>query len=82
MGMVVFKRRTTTIFIKLANCTKTYDGCICIIFYNTMHYMVHGTRKSPNNAQAGLVSVVVGAELSFGLYVNGKKSKISNIQNK
>ena len=35
--------------------------------------------EAPNNAQAGLVSVVVGAGAAwFGLYVNGKKSKISN----
>ena len=32
---------------------------------------------NPNNAQAGLVSVVVGAGASwFGLYVNGKKTNI------
>jgi len=31
----------------------------------------------PNNAQAGFVSVVVGAGAAwFGLYVNGKPSKI------
>ena len=33
----------------------------------------------PNNAQAGFVSVVVGAGAAwFGLYVNGKSSKISS----
>ena len=32
---------------------------------------------NPNNAQAGLVSVVVGAGAAwFGLYVNGKKTNI------
>ena len=37
----------------------------------------------PNNAQAGFVSVVVGAGAAwFGLYVNGKKSKISNSEPK
>ena len=31
----------------------------------------------PNNAQAGFVSVVVGAGAAwFGLYVNGGKSKV------
>ena len=31
----------------------------------------------PNNAQAGFVSVVVGAGAAwFGLYVNGRKSKV------
>jgi len=33
--------------------------------------------SEPNNAQAGFVSVVVGAGAAwFGLYVNGKPSKI------
>ena len=33
--------------------------------------------EAPNNAQAGFVSVVVGAGAAwFGLYVNGKSSKI------
>ena len=33
--------------------------------------------ENPNNAQAGLVSVVVGAGAAwFGLYVNGKKTNI------
>ena len=33
--------------------------------------------EAPNNAQAGLVSVVVGAGAAwFGLYVNGKSSKV------
>ena len=32
---------------------------------------------APNNAQAGFVSVVVGAGAAwFGLYVNGKSSKV------
>ena len=33
--------------------------------------------EAPNNAQAGFVSVVVGAGAAwFGLYVNGKKTDI------
>ena len=33
--------------------------------------------ENPNNAQAGFVSVVVGAGAAwFGLYVNGRSSKI------
>ena len=33
--------------------------------------------ENPNNAQAGFVSVVVGAGAAwFGLYVNGKSSKV------
>ena len=39
--------------------------------------------EAPNNAQAGLVSVVVGAGAGwFAIYVNGKKSKISNSEPK
>ena len=35
--------------------------------------------KAPNNAQAGLVSVVVGAGAGwFAIYVNGKPSKVKN----
>ena len=43
--------------------------------------MVYGIRKS-NNAQAGFVSVVVGAGAAwFGLYVNGKSSKVQSSKN-
>ena len=35
--------------------------------------------EAPNNAQAGLVSVVVGAGAGwFAIYVNGKATKIKN----
>ena len=35
--------------------------------------------ENPNNAQAGLVSVVVGAGAGwFAIYVNGKPSKVKN----
>ena len=35
--------------------------------------------ENPNNAQAGFVSVVVGAGAAwFGLYVNGKSSKVQS----
>jgi hypothetical protein len=35
--------------------------------------------ENPNNAQAGLVSVVVGAGAGwFAIYVNGKATKIKN----
>ena len=34
---------------------------------------------APNNAKAGFVSVVVGAGAAwFGLYVNGKSSKVQS----
>ena len=44
-------------------------------FYMTMQWFM--ALPDPNNAQAGFVSVVVGAGAAwFGLYVNGKPSKI------
>jgi len=44
-------------------------------FYMTMQWFM--ALAEPNNAQAGFVSVVVGAGAAwFGLYVNGKPSKI------
>tara|TARA_Y100000004_G_C8924468_1_gene416953 strand:+ start:492 stop:761 length:270 start_codon:yes stop_codon:yes gene_type:complete len=44
-------------------------------FYMTMQWFM--SLPEPNNAQAGFVSVVVGAGAAwFGLYVNGKPSKI------
>ena len=46
-----------------------------IVFYNTMQWFM--ALPDPNNAQAGFVSVVVGAGAAwFGLYVNGKKTEI------
>ena len=46
-----------------------------VAFYETMQWFM--ALAEPNNAQAGFVSVVVGAGAAwFGLYVNGKPSKI------
>ena len=46
-----------------------------LVFYETMTWFM--ALEAPNNAQAGFVSVVVGAGAAwFGLYVNGKSSKI------
>ena len=46
-----------------------------LVFYETMTWFM--ALPEPNNAQAGFVSVVVGAGAAwFGLYVNGKSSKI------
>ena len=46
-----------------------------LFFYETMTWFM--SLPEPNNAQAGFVSVVVGAGAAwFGLYVNGKPSKI------
>ena len=50
-------------------------------FYQTMTWFM--ALENPNNAQAGFVSVVVGAGAAwFGLYVNGKPSKIEDKSNK
>ena len=49
-----------------------------VVFYQTMNWFM--ALPDPNNAQAGFVSVIVGAGAAwFGLYVNsgsGKKVKI------
>ena len=49
-----------------------------VVFYQTMDWFM--LLDNPNNAQAGFVSVIVGAGAAlFGLYVNsgpGKKIKI------
>ena len=43
-----------------------------IVFYQTCNWFM--SLSDPNNAQAGFVSVVVGAGAAwFGLYVNGSK---------
>ena len=48
-----------------------------LVFYNTMQWFM--ALENPNNAQAGLVSVVVGAGAGwFAIYVNGKATKIKN----
>jgi hypothetical protein len=49
-----------------------------VVFYQTMNWFM--LLENPNNAQAGFVSVIVGAGAAwFGLYVNsgtGKKMRI------
>ena len=46
-----------------------------IVFYQTCNWFM--SLSDPNNAQAGFVSVVVGAGAAwFGLYVNGGKSRV------
>jgi len=47
-----------------------------VVFYQTCNWFMN--LSDPNNAQAGFVSVVVGAGAAwFGLYVNGGKSNIN-----
>ena len=46
-----------------------------IVFYQTCNWFM--SLSDPNNAQAGFVSVVVGAGAAwFGLYVNGNKASV------
>ena len=47
-----------------------------VVFCQTCNWFMN--LSDPNNAQAGFVSVVVGAGAAwFGLYVNGGKSNIN-----
>ena len=46
-----------------------------IVFYQTCNWFMK--IPDPNNAQAGFVSVVVGAGAAwFGLYVNGNRASV------
>ena len=46
-----------------------------VVFYQTCNWFMN--LPDPNNAQAGFVSVVVGAGAAwFGLYVNGYRASI------
>ena len=47
-----------------------------VVFYQTCNWFMNLT--DPNNAQAGFVSVVVGAGAAwFGIYVNGTRTSVS-----
>jgi len=47
-----------------------------IVFYQTCNWFMNLT--DPNNAQAGFVSVVVGAGAAwFGIFVNGTRASVS-----
>tara|TARA_B100002019_G_C21262295_1_gene597439 strand:+ start:733 stop:1002 length:270 start_codon:yes stop_codon:yes gene_type:complete len=52
-----------------------------IVFYQTMNWFM--ALPDPNNAQAGFVSVIVGAGAAwFGLYVNSGPGKKVQIETK
>ena len=56
-------------------------GLYALVFYNTMQWFM--ALPEPNNAQAGFVSVVVGAGAAwFGLYVNGKSTVVKKTKSK
>ena len=47
-----------------------------VVFYQTCNWFM--SLPDPNNAQAGFVSVVVGAGAAwFGLYVNGNRASVN-----
>ena len=47
-----------------------------LVFYQTCTWFMNLT--DPNNAQAGFVSVIVGAGAAwFGIYVNGTRASVS-----
>ena len=58
--------------------------CYMLVFYQTTQWFMNlGQNGSdlPNNAQAGFVSVIVGAGAAwFGIYVNGTRSSVSVTQ--
>jgi len=53
--------------------------CYMLVFYQTTQWFM--AMPDPNNAQAGFVSVIVGAGPAwFGIYVNGTRSSVSVTQ--
>lgn len=53
--------------------------CYMLVFYQTTQWFM--AMPDPNNAQAGFVSVVIGAGAAwFGIYVNGTRSSVSVTQ--
>jgi len=53
--------------------------CYMLVFYQTTQWFMN--MPDPNNAQAGFVSVIVGAGAAwFGIYVNGTRSSVSVTQ--
>lgn len=52
-----------------------------IVFYQTTQWFMG--LEDPNNAQAGFVSVIIGAGAAwFGLYVNSKTTDVTITSNK
>lgn len=50
--------------------------CYMLVFYQTTQWFM--ALDLPNNAQAGFVSVVIGAGAAwFGIYVNGTRASVS-----
>lgn len=59
---------------------RTLMALYCIVFYRVIDWFM--MMPDPTNAQAGFVSVVVGAGAGFfGLYTNSSKPKIT-VENK
>ena len=53
--------------------------CYMLVFYQTTQWFM--AMPDPNTAQAGFVSVIVGAGAAWcGIYVNGTRSSVSVTQ--
>jgi len=53
--------------------------CYMLVFYQTTQWFM--ALDLPNNAQAGFVSVIIGAGAAwFGIYVNGTRASVSVTQ--
>ena len=59
--MVVFKRRTTTILIKLENVPRLMMVLYGLVFYETMTWFM--ALEAPNNAQAVSYQLLLGQVL-------------------
>ena len=81
MGLVVFKRRTSQFLSNWRTVPRIMMVLYGIVFYNTMQWFM--ALENPNNAQAGFVSVVVGAGvlgLGYMLTANHQKYNQKNIK--
>ena len=75
MGLVVLKEELPQFLSNWRTVPRLMMVLYGLVFYETMTWFM--ALPEPNNGQAGFVSVVVGvAQRWFGLYVNGKSSKI------
>ena len=66
-------------FDKLRIFPRVFISVYIYMFYNVANWFM--TLPEPNNAQAGLVSVVVGAGAAwFGLYVNSTGKDVETVK--
>ena len=76
-GNISFAEAFPYWFDKLRIFPRVFISVYIYMFYQVAQWFM--LLENPNNAQAGLVSVVVGAGAGwFAIYVNGKATKIKN----